>query len=147
MTNSFSVLGDLVSRRGQLVQARVAEGNRLATVRFKAVGKNVEKHMAWLAKEVARIDEEIDTHVRESPIWRGKRFISGGRGAVRAGLYMAGLTASRRHNPSLRIFYERLIHAGKTAKQALTAVMRKLLTILNAMVRDRIPWQERPNNA
>jgi transposase len=53
---------------------------------------------------------------------------------------MAALVASR-HNPVLKGFYQRLISAGKVKKLALTAVMRKLLTILNAMVRDNIRWQ------
>lgn len=76
---------------------------------------------------------------RESGRWRGKRAISGGRGTVRAALYMAALVASR-HNPVIRAFYERLLAAGKPKKVALTACMRKLLTILNAIVRTGRPW-------
>ena len=59
---------------------------------------------------------------------------------MRAVLYMAALVASRR-NPVIRAFYERLRTAGKPAKVALTACMRKLLTILNAIARDGRPWQ------
>ena len=77
---------------------------------------------------------------RDSGTLRGKRTIWGGRANVRAALYMAALVASR-HNPVLRRFYHRLLKAGKPKKVALTAVMRKLLTILNAIVRDRTPWQ------
>ena len=68
---------------------------------------------------------------------RGKRTVWGGRANVRAALYMAALVASRRRS----YFYQRLIEAGKPKKVALTAVMRKLLTILNAIVRDQTPWQ------
>ncbi|MCA9943927.1 MAG: IS110 family transposase, partial [Anaerolineales bacterium] len=74
---------------------------------------------------------------------RGKRHIFGGRKAVRAKLYMAALSASK-HNPIIRSFYERLLAKGKLEKVALTACMRKLLVILNAMIRDMEPWQPRP---
>lgn len=70
---------------------------------------------------------------------RGHRFITGGRGAIRTVLYMATLTASR-FNSAIRSFYGRLREAGKPSKVALTACMRKLLTILNAMVRDGRRW-------
>ena len=76
---------------------------------------------------------------RDSGTLHGRRCIAGGRGPVRAVLYMAALTA-RRYNPVLRAFHERLVAAGKATKVALTAVMRKLLTILNAMVRHNHPW-------
>lgn len=69
----------------------------------------------------------------------GKRHTWGGRATVRATLYMAALSASR-HNPVIRAFYERLLKAGKAKKVALTACMRKLLTILNAMVKTRKKW-------
>jgi len=78
-------------------------------------------------------------YARESGRWRGKRFIGGGRAPVRAGLYMAALTASR-CNPALKAFYRRLVDQGKPPKLALTAVMRRLLTILNAIIRDQVPW-------
>jgi transposase len=80
---------------------------------------------------------------RDSGTMRGRRMVWGGRAQVRSVLYMAALVASR-HNPRLRVFYERLRSAGKPAKVALTAVMRKLLVILNAMVRDNTPWRENP---
>ena len=76
---------------------------------------------------------------RDSGRKKGKRFVRGGRVQVRAPLYMACLVAIR-HNPPLRTFYRRLRNAGKPARLALVAVMRKLLTILNAMLRDRKPW-------
>jgi transposase len=71
---------------------------------------------------------------------RGVRHIAGGRGGVRALLYMACLSAVR-FNPVLRAFYRRLRSAGKAGKVALVATMRKLLVILNAMIRDRRPWE------
>ena len=77
---------------------------------------------------------------RDSGKMRGKRTTWGGRAKVRCALYMAALVASRR-NPVLKAFYQRLVSPGKAKKLALTAVMRKLLTILNAMVRDNTRWQ------
>src|SRR5215216_1219569 len=70
---------------------------------------------------------------------KGKREVWGGRAPVRAALYMGALVATR-HNPLIAEFYERLLKAGKPKKVALVACMRKLLSILNAMLRDRTPW-------
>ena len=77
---------------------------------------------------------------RDSGSYSGRRVIWGGRAPVRNALYMATLVATR-HNPVIREFYARLIQAGKPRKVALVACMRKLLTILNAMVRDDTHWQ------
>ncbi len=77
---------------------------------------------------------------RDSGTLRGKRMVYGGRAHVRAALYMAALVASR-HNPTLRTFYHRLLQAGKPKKVALTACMRKLLTMLNAMVNTNTRWR------
>lgn len=77
---------------------------------------------------------------RDSGTWRGQRTVWGGRAGVRATLYMAALVASRR-NPVIAAFYRHLRSAGKPAKVALTACMRKLLIILNAILRDKRPWQ------
>jgi transposase len=77
---------------------------------------------------------------RDSGTLRGKRLVSGGRAPVRAALYMAALVASK-CNPVIRAFYQRLRAAGKPAKVALTAGMRKLLIILNAIARSGTPWQ------
>ena len=79
---------------------------------------------------------------RDSGQYRGKRMIQGGRPAVRQALYMAALVASR-HNPVIREFYQRLRQAGKPAKVALTACMRKLLVILNAMLKNHTHWEDR----
>lgn len=77
---------------------------------------------------------------RDSGTLRGKRTIWGGRAQVRAVLYMAAVVAAR-CNPVIRAFYQRLQAAGKAKKVALTACMRKLLTILNAMMKHRTPWR------
>lgn len=76
---------------------------------------------------------------RDSGTLRGRRTVWGGRAQVRAALYMATLAAVR-CNPALRTFYLRLRSAGKPAKVALTAAMRKLLIVLNAMLKHRTPW-------
>jgi transposase len=78
---------------------------------------------------------------RQSGQWKGRSFIGGGRASVRAALHMGAVTASR-HNPALKAFRERLIASGKAKKVALVAVARKLLTILNAIIRDKRPWAE-----
>ncbi len=76
---------------------------------------------------------------RDSGTMRGRRFVQGGRASVRAVLYMAALVATKR-NGVIRAFYQRLLTAGKPKKLALVACMRKLLTILNTMVRTNTPW-------
>lgn len=76
---------------------------------------------------------------RDSGAWRGRRSVWGGRREVRAVLYMATLVATR-FNPVIRNFYQRLVEEGKPRKVALTACMRKLLTILNAMLKHGEPW-------
>jgi transposase len=92
----------------------------------------VDRHQVAALAGVAPI-------TRDSGRYRGKRKIQGGRGEVRAPLYMACLVAIR-HNPALKRFYRRLRDAGKPSRLALVAAMRKLLTILNAILRDRKPW-------
>jgi transposase len=77
---------------------------------------------------------------RQSGQWKGRSFIGGGRASVRTALFMGAMVAMR-HNPVLKAFFSRLIAAGKPKMVALIAVARKLLTILNAIVRDKRPWQ------
>jgi transposase len=77
---------------------------------------------------------------RQSGQWRGRSCIGGGRTSVRTALFMGAMTA-RRHNPILKAFFGRLVAAGKPRMVALIAVARKLLTILNAVLRDQKPWQ------
>lgn len=76
---------------------------------------------------------------RDSGTLRGHRFVQGGRASVRAALYMGALVATR-YNPVIRSFYQRLLETGKPKKLALVACMRKLLTILNTMVRNGERW-------
>ena len=77
---------------------------------------------------------------RDSGARHGRRPIRGGRGAVRAPLYMAALVASR-SNPTLRAVYQRLLANAKPPKLALVVLMRKMLVILNAMLRTSTPWR------
>ena len=77
---------------------------------------------------------------RQSGKWRGKSFTGGGRSSVRTTLFMAAMVGAR-CNPSLKAFHQRLIAAGKPKLVALIAVARKLITILNAILRDKTPWQ------
>ena len=79
-------------------------------------------------------------YTRQSGTWKGKSMIAGGRKTVRSPLFMAAMVAAR-FNPVLKAFYQRLIDAGKPKMVALIAVARKLLTILNAILRDKNPWQ------
>jgi len=184
-------LADLVTRRRQIIQMIVAEGQRekRASVRAR---KSIQRLLKSLRAELSEIDAEIDESVRGSAIWRekenllasvpgvgsgtartmlaelpelgtlnrrqiaalaglapftrqsgkwrGKSFISGGRTSVRTALFMAAMTAMR-CNPALRAFHHRLRAAGKPKMVALIAVARKLLTVLNAILRDKTKWQ------
>lgn len=184
-------LQGLLVRRRQLIEMLVAEKNRLG-VTHKRLKDNVKEHIQYLEKSLEELDDEIQSRLQSSPVWRekddllrsvpgvgrvlsvtllaelpelgqfnrkkiaalvgvapfncdsgqmrGKRAIWGGRAAVRSVLYMAALSA-KRYNPVIHAFYDKLIAAGKPAKVALTACMRKLLTILNAMMRSGSRWQ------
>lgn len=77
---------------------------------------------------------------RDSGSFRGKRRIRGGRAHSRTALYLSAMVAAR-YNPDIKRFYERLVQAGKHKKVALTACIRKIVTALNAMLRDDKPWQ------
>jgi transposase len=90
-------------------------------------------------KEIAAL-AGLAPFTRQSGQWRGKSFIGGGRTAVRTVLFMGAMVAMR-HNPVLKAFFERLIAAGKPKMVVLIAVARKLLTILNAILRDNRAWQ------
>lgn len=94
---------------------------------------------ALTRREIASL-AGLAPYTRQSGQWKGKSFISGGRASVRCALYMAAVSAAR-CNKALKPFYERLLAAGKSKKLALIAVARKLLTILNAILRDKNPWQ------
>lgn len=184
-------LAELVARRRQLLGMIVAEKNRLQRA-SKPVSKMIKKHIRWMEKEVAVLDDDLEASIRNTPQWRqkdeilqsvpgvgpvlsttllaampelgdldsrqiaalagvapmnrdsgrfqGKRCVWGGRAHVRTVLYMAALAATR-FNPVIQAFHKRLISAGKKNKVAITACMRKLLVILNAMVRKKTSWR------
>ena len=181
----------LLGRRQQLIGMRTAEQNRLAGTNAY-LAKDIEAHITWLNERLATLDDDLETLLRASPVWRenddllqsapgigpvcartlllelpelgtltrqqiaalvgvaplncdsgtlrGRRMIGGGRAQVRTVLYMGTLVATR-YNPRIKAFYERLVAAGKVKKVALTACMRKFVTILNAMLKHRTPWQ------
>ena len=92
------------------------------------------------AKQVASL-AGLAPFARQSGKWRGKAFIQGGRAQLRQALYMPALVAAR-FNPDMKAAYSRLAQAGKPAKLAITAVMRKLIVLANALLRDNRMWQE-----
>jgi transposase len=122
-----------------------AKQERLKTV--SGIGEiTASALLAWLPElgkashgQIAALVGVAPYH-RESGQWQGKRRISGGRTPLRCLLYMATLTAIR-HNPKLTEFYQRLVQAGKAKKVAIIACMRKLLRILNAMLRKEENFQ------
>ncbi len=110
------------------------------------IGPVVSRTLIGALPELGRLNRKqiaalvgVAPHARDSGTRRGKRMVWGGRAPVRAALYMGALVASR-HNPVIRAFYQRLRAAGKPAKVALTACMRKLLVTLNAMMREQTHW-------
>lgn len=122
-------------RKDAILQSVKGIGNvtaALCLAELPELGTLSEKQIARLVG-IAPINHDSGKH-------KGKRMIAGGRTSVRCGLYMATLVAIR-HNPVIRKFYERLLANGKLKKVALVACMRKLLVILNAMLRDNKAWQ------
>jgi transposase len=112
------------------------------------VGPQTARLLIAALPELGRLTRrEVAALVGDAPLacdsgtLRGPRHCWGGRSHVRAVLYMAALTGTR-WNPVIRRFYRRLLAAGKPAKVALTACMRRLVTILNAMVKTQQPWRE-----
>jgi transposase len=111
------------------------------------IGKTSARTLIAELPELGRLDRRkvaalvgVAPINRDSGTFRGRRMVMGGRARVRTALYMPTLTAIR-HNPALQAFYRRLIGRGRPAKVAITACMRKLLVILNAILRDQTPWQ------
>jgi transposase len=111
------------------------------------VGPVVSRTLVAELPELGRLDRRqiaalagLAPWTRQSGKWKGKSFIGGGRASVRTALFMAALVAAR-HNPTLKAFHQRLIAAGKPKLVAITAVARKLLTILNAMVKTNSAWR------
>ena len=141
-------LAELDRDVGEGIRATLAWRERDELLRsVPGIGDVVSRTLIADLPELGRLDrKQIAALVGVAPLnrdsgkMRGKRTTWGGRAKVRSVLYMAALVASRR-NPILAVFYQRLVSAGKAKKLAITAVMRKLLTILNAMIRDNRPWQ------
>ena len=121
-----------------------ADADLLASV--PGVGKATLRTLIAELPELGRLDRRkiaalvgVAPINRDSGVWRGRRTIAGGRTTVRTALYMAALAASRA-NPVIAPYYQKLRASGKSGKQALVACIRKLLLILNAIMRDRKPW-------
>jgi transposase len=111
------------------------------------IGKGISRTLIAELPELGNLDRRqiaslagLAPFTRQSGKWRGKSFISGGRASVRAALFMGALVASRR-NPVLKAFRDKLVAQGKPKIVAIIATARKLLTILNAIIRDQKPWQ------
>ena len=185
-------LSALIARRSQVVQMLVAEMNRLGRTGRKRIRKELKEHIVWLEKRLKNIDKNIESAIKDSPLWRvrdgllrsvpgvgkvlsmllmakmpelgrldrrqaaalvgvaplnrdsglmkGRRSVWGGRADVRTALYMATLSAVR-FNPVISAFYVQLKEKGKKPKVALTACMRKLIVMLNAMMKNNEPWR------
>lgn len=119
--------------------------NLLASV--PGVGKNIARTLLAELPELGTLSPKqaaalagLAPYTRQSGKWRGKTFIAGGRSTVRAALYMGAMVAAR-FNPDLKAFRDRLVARGKPKLVALIAVARKLLIILNAILRDQKPWR------
>jgi transposase len=111
------------------------------------VGPAISRTLMAELPELGKLDRKriaalagLAPYTRQSGKWKGRSFIGGGRPTVRSALFMGALVAKSR-NPVMKAFFDRLVAAGKPRMVALIAVARKLLTILNAMVRDGVPWQ------
>jgi transposase len=112
------------------------------------IGPTVARTRLAALPELGRLDRRaiaalvgVAPFNRDRGQWRGRRMIHGGRASVRTALYRSALVATR-HHATLKRFYQRLRAAGKPAKVALVAVMRKLLTIINAMIKHQSSWQD-----
>lgn len=122
-----------------------AKEDLLASV--PGIGKIIARTLIAELPELGSLDRRqvaalvgLAPWTRQSGQWKGKSFIGGGRADVRTALFLGAMVAAR-HNPELKAFRDRLVAAGKPKLVALVATARKLLTILNAILRDRTPWQ------
>jgi len=114
---------------------------------FTGIGQNTARSLLITLPELGSLSGKqigalagLAPFANDSGNKRGERHISGGRSAVRAALYMPAITAIQ-HNPVIRALYQRLVQAGKHHYVAITACMRKMLVILNAMLRSNQPWK------
>ena len=111
------------------------------------IGKTIARTLIAEMPELGRLNRKevaalagLAPFTRQSGTWRGRSFIGGGRTSVRTALFMGAMVA-KRYNPVLKAFFDRLVAAGKPKMVALIAVARKLITILNAVLRDQKSWQ------
>ena len=114
------------------------------------IGKTIARTLIAELPELGSLDPRqiaalvgLAPWTRQSGQWRGKSFIGGGRKSVRSSLFVGAMVAAR-FNPVLKRFRDKLVAAGKPKLVALIAVARKLVTILNAILRDKRPWQPIP---
>lgn len=121
-----------------------AQEDLLASV--PGVGKTIARTLIAELPELGKLDRRqiaalagLAPWTRQSGQWRGRSFIGGGRASVRAALFMGAMVAAR-HNPTLKAFRDRLVNAGKPKLVAIIATARKLITILNAIIRTQQPW-------
>ena len=145
LEEALSDINDDLDRRIRLSPSWLEKDNLLKSV--PGVGKVVSSSLLIELPELGMLNRRkiaalvgVAPLNRDSGTMRGRRTVWGGRAKLRAVLYMAALVASRR-NPIIAAFYQRLLDAGKMKKVALVACMRKLLTILNAMMRTMTVWQ------
>jgi transposase len=151
--DSLTMLQKQLAELDQAIQSLIdntpdLKGKQELLLSVPGVGQVTASTLTSQLPELGTCDrKEIATLVGVAPFShdsgkkRGKRVIKGGRPAIRSVLYMATLSATR-FNPVIRKFYDRLIGSGKEIKVAIVACMRKLLTILNAMIRDQQYWNQ-----
>jgi len=115
---------------------------------LKGVGRTTQAVLMSALPELGKLNRRAISKLvgvaplaRDSGTLRGKRTCWGGRAHIRTALYMAALSATQ-HNPTIKAFYQRLKAAGKPSKVALVACMRKLLCIINAILKSQVPWSE-----
>jgi transposase len=141
-------LNDLDAQIDDEIRGSPAWREKEALLRtIPGVGPQISRTLLAELPELGRLDRRqiaalagLAPWTRQSGKWKGKSFIGGGRAPVRTALFMGALVAAR-HNPVLRTFNQRLLDAGKPKLLALVATARKLLTILNAMVKTQQPWR------
>ena len=145
LEEALSDINNDLDRRIRLSPSWLERDNLLKSV--PGVGKVVSSSLMIELPELGKLNRRkiaalvgVAPFNRDSGTMRGRRTVWGGRAKLRAVLYMAALVASRR-NPIIAAFYQRLLDAGKAKKVALVACMRKLITILNAMIRTMTAWQ------
>ena len=148
LEKTLSDINDDLERRIKRSPSWLEKDNLLKSV--PGVGKVVSSSLLIELPELGKLNRRkiaalvgVAPLNRDSGTMRGRRTVWGGRAKLRSTLYMAALVASR-HNPIIAAFYQRLVNAGKAKKVALVACMRKLLIILNAMMRTMSAWQPGP---